>query len=103
MVAGMVFAPGRNVQHELDIDALGVDQSPAALRAQSGNFDIILDRFSRIYQLHPIPHAPCAVLYFVSMLIGCWLVLGIRCCDRFGAAGPSRYGSPELPSQTPSR
>ena len=22
------------------------------------------------------------MLYFVTMLIGCWLVLGIRCCDQ---------------------
>ena len=28
-------------------------------------------QFSRIAQLHPTPHAPCAVLYLVPMLIGC--------------------------------
>ena len=39
-----------------------------------GNFDIILDHFgpfSRIFHLHPTPHAPCATLYLVPMLIGC--------------------------------
>ena len=29
----------------------------------------------------------CTVFYLVAMLIGCWLVLGIRCCDQFGASG----------------
>ena len=36
-----------------------------------------LDHFSRTSQPHPTPHAPCAILYVVPMLIGCWLVLGI--------------------------
>ena len=36
-----------------------------------GNFDIVLDHFSRISPLCTIPHAPCAVLYFVPMLAGC--------------------------------
>ena len=36
-----------------------------------GNFDIILDRFSRICYLHPTPYAPCATLYMVPTLIGC--------------------------------
>ena len=27
-----------------------------------GNFDIIFDHFSRISQLHPAPHAACAML-----------------------------------------
>ena len=35
-----------------------------------GNFDIILDRFSRIFQLYTGRHAPRAIIYFVSMLIG---------------------------------
>ena len=40
------------------------------------------------------PHTLCDVLYLVPMLIGCWLVLGIRCCDRFGTSGtPVRMGS----------
>ena len=29
------------------------------------------------------------MLYFVPVLIWCWLVLGIRRCDRFGASGDS--------------
>ena len=36
-----------------------------------GNFDIIFDHFSRTSQLHTTQHAPCAILYFVPMLIGC--------------------------------
>ena len=36
-----------------------------------GNFDIVLDRFARITQLHANPHAPCATLYVVPMLIAC--------------------------------
>lgn len=35
MLAGMVFAPGRKVQKDLDIAGLGVDQSATALRAQA--------------------------------------------------------------------
>ena len=35
------------------------------------NFDIILDRFSRVSQLHPTPHAPCDILYLVPMLVVC--------------------------------
>ena len=34
-----------------------------------GNFDITFDRFSYILQPRPTPHAPCATLYFVAMLI----------------------------------
>ena len=55
----------------------------------NGYVDIILGHFSRICQLHPIPHAPCATLYVVPVVIGCRLVLGIRCCDPFGASGPA--------------
>ena len=37
-----------------------------------GNFDIILVQFFwRVSQLHFTPHASCAMLYFVAMLIGC--------------------------------
>ena len=34
-----------------------------------GNFDIILDQFSRISQLRPTQHALCAILYLVTMPI----------------------------------
>ena len=37
-----------------------------------GNLFIILDHFSRISQLQPTPHVPCATLYLVRMLIG-WM------------------------------
>ena len=42
-----------------------------------GNFDIVLDHFSRIFLKlyttphHATPHAMCALLYLVAMLIGC--------------------------------
>ena len=36
-----------------------------------GNFDIILDHFSRISQLQPTPHALWAVLYLVPRLTSC--------------------------------
>ena len=36
-----------------------------------GNFDIILGHLSRVSQLHPTPHAPCAMLYLVTMLAVC--------------------------------
>ena len=64
-----------------------------------GNFDIILGHFSRISQLETTQHAPCDMLYLVAVLIRCWPVLAIRCCDQFGAAGQSvadpqlRYGT----------
>ena len=36
-----------------------------------GNFDIIWDQTPRVSQLHASCHAPCTMLYFVPMLIGC--------------------------------
>ena len=39
-------------------------------RLAYGNFDIILDHFSRTSQLHSTQHAPCDMLYFVPILIG---------------------------------
>ena len=44
----------------------GADQ-----HAPYNDFDIILDHFSRTAQLHPTPHAPCAMIYLVPILIGC--------------------------------
>ena len=41
-----------------------------------------LDHFSPVSQLRPAPHAPCATLYLVPMLIGWCSVLGIRWCDQ---------------------
>ena len=35
------------------------------------DFDIILDHFPRVFQLHPTPHAPWAVLYLVPSLTSC--------------------------------
>ena len=53
------------------------------------DFDIIMthiwDRFSR-FSAPRHPHTRrTATFYLVPMLIGRWLVLGIRWCDRFGA------------------
>ena len=39
------------------------------IRFGYGNFDIIFDHFPRVSQLRPTPHALCAVLYLVLMLI----------------------------------
>ena len=36
-----------------------------------GDFDIILDHFSRISQLRLTPHVSCATLYLVPVLTGC--------------------------------
>ena len=52
-----------------------------------GNFDIILVHPTRVCQPSTTPLVPCAMLYLVPMLGGCWLVLGIRCCGKFGASG----------------
>ena len=38
------------------------------------------------FQLRAALRAPHAMFYFVTMLIECWLALGIRCCGQFGAA-----------------
>ena len=35
------------------------------------DFDIILDHFSRVSQLHPNPHALWAVFYLVPRLTAC--------------------------------
>ena len=39
--------------------------------ARYGNFDIVLDHFSRGSQLHVTPHAPRDILYSVSKLVSC--------------------------------
>ena len=52
------------------------------------DFFPIFGQFTRAFELDHTPHAPCARLYLVPELIWCWLVLAIRRCDRFGAAGP---------------
>ena len=59
-----------------------------------GNFDIILDHFSRISQLQPNPHALWAVFYLVPRLTSCRLVLAIRWYTQFGASGRCRTERP---------
>ena len=49
---------------------------------------LLFDHFAHTSQLDTTPYAPCdfsyfprcAVLYVLPILIGCWLVLAIRCC-----------------------
>ena len=41
------------------------------MRKVTGNFDIMSDKIARISQLRTTPHAPCAMLYFVPVLVGC--------------------------------
>ena len=43
----------------------------ASRAAEYNDFDINLDHFSRISLLRVTPHALCAMLYFVQILIGC--------------------------------
>ena len=47
-----------------------------------------LDQCTRISQLHTAPNAKCDVLYLVPVLIGCGLVLAIRCYAQFIPSGP---------------
>ena len=88
VVKVLLFQPsgGTTVSPYQQADLVGTIPS-GNVHTVYGNFDIISNRFSRISQLHSTPHALCAVVYLVPVLIGCWLVLGIRCCDRFGATG----------------
>jgi hypothetical protein len=52
-------------------------------RSLCGNFDIILDRFPRPFadRCHPMGAVHCATCSITEwhMLIGCWMVLAIRC------------------------
>ena len=48
-----------------------------------GNFDIIFGPFLTDFQRNSVPDAPCDMPYFAPMLIGCCLVLAIRCHARF--------------------
>ena len=69
-----------------------------------GNFDIILDHFSRMSQRSAIPRAPCNVLYLAPRLVDPtrtvqrtilsthWLLDAdwgsqFRCCDQFTSSG----------------
>ena len=71
-----VYTTVEQTREEADIvDLLTQVESPMGLlNLRYGNFDIILDLFSRICQLHPTPHAPCATPYLVPdadrLLIG---------------------------------
>ena len=53
------------------LEALQGDQRLQSPPGLCGNFDISFDHSSRISQLYPTSHVPCAVLYLVPMLIGC--------------------------------
>ena len=59
-----------------------------------GSFDILFGPplpppsfHPRISQLHTTTHSPCDMTSSVYMLIGCWLVLTIRCCVQIGTPG----------------
>ncbi len=74
-----------------------------------GTFDISFDRFSRISQLHPTPHAPCDMLHSVALLTGRWLVLGIRMpwpirgfCSQATSSRRQRSGGSRHCGSTPS-
>ena len=54
------------------------------------DFDIILDHLRGLFGLLTTPHTPWTVLYLVAMLIGCLLVLAIRCYNRFTSSGIGR-------------
>ena len=47
----------------------GVNRHEHDFTTAYGNFNIIFDHFPRVSQLRPTPHALCAVLYLVLMLI----------------------------------
>ena len=48
-----------------------IDNSQTCYSQGHGNFDIILDQISRVFQLRPTPYAPCDMLYSVPKLTGC--------------------------------
>ena len=52
-----------------------------------GNFDIILDQFSRIFLFCTTPHTPCDNPYVVPVLIGWLLVVVIRWHDQITYSG----------------
>ena len=58
-----------------------------------GNFDIIFDDIRGMFERFATPYALCGLLYLVTMLIGCRLVLAIRCCDRFTSSGATDAAS----------
>ena len=60
-----------------------------------------LDHFPRTSQLYSTLHMPCYMFYFVPMLIGGGLVIGIRCCDQIGALGPRREQGPHGSARRP--
>ena len=52
------------------VGSLAACEALANATSLYGNFDIILDRFSRTSQLHTTQRTPYAILYFVPTLIG---------------------------------
>ena len=47
---------------------IALQEAAADQLIESGNCSFTLDLFSRGSQLHPTPHAPCAMLYVVPRL-----------------------------------
>ena len=100
-LGGMV-ANGNSVPQDY-VEALRLIRAAAAKQPKArtvleqveyGNLDIISVLFSHVSQLHFTPHAPRSMFYFVAILIWCGLVVGIRCCDQFGASGSTSARTP---------
>ena len=68
------FAGDINATLTMGFDSYKLDGCGAQRDIEYGNFDFVLVHFSRISQLHPNPHAPCAALgaHADRVLIGAW-------------------------------
>ena len=53
------------------LQAWQTGRSRLAWTRMSGSFNVISDRFPRVPQPLATLHAPCTVLYFVAMPMGC--------------------------------
>ena len=81
----------------------GLEANPAeGVRAPwCGNFDIIFGPFLAHRQRRSTPLCPCAAVSLLHVLIGGWLVLGIRHCDQFGTSGaPTSPGRSSTTTRT---
>jgi len=74
-----------------------------AFAVYGGNFDFILDRFPARFAApyHTTPcDTPCDIPYLVSILIGCRLVLAIRCHARFTLSGSEARPTTTSPTRS---
>ena len=66
------YLPGSDEHiRALVTSSINQPRGPRRQRPSYGNFDIILGPVLAHCSAPPTPHAPCAVLYLVPMLIGC--------------------------------